>query len=233
MLGHAIAHTILLGEAGSWAVCCALLVFSGLLGPLKPKARALREIRRAVRSSDEPPPKAREDWSVREDRPEASAMTLNAIELALIAELNLERARDHDAVANDAARLPKVRQAAPAPGLELEQAGPLTPGRRGRRRGLPDLGQPSGVVRHRIVVACPLEIQLRDQRQLDRVEAYRQGLGLLFPGLGRRPVAGPDRSPEFPGSTCLRLQWAQEPGEDQERAVHRQRAACAQEGRLR
>ena len=114
MLGHAVAHTILLGAAGSWAVCCALLIFSGLLGPLKPKAGALREIRRAVRSSDEPPPKAREDRSVSEDRPEASAMTLNAIELALIAELNLERARDHDAVANDAARLPQVRQAAAA-----------------------------------------------------------------------------------------------------------------------
>ena len=41
-------------------------------------------------------------------------MSLNAIELALIAELNLERARDHDAVANDAARLPEVRQAAAA-----------------------------------------------------------------------------------------------------------------------
>jgi hypothetical protein len=114
MLSHALAHTILLGAAGPWAVCWALLIFSGLLGPLEPKARAQRELRDAVRSSDEPPPKPRGDRSARENRPEPSAMRLNAIELALIAELNLERARDHDAVANDAARLPEVRQAAAA-----------------------------------------------------------------------------------------------------------------------
>jgi hypothetical protein len=114
MLGHALAHTIRLGAAGSWAICSALLIFSGLLGPLKPKTRAQREIRRAVRSSDEPPPKARADTGARDDRSEASPITLNAIELALIAELNLERAHDHDAVANDAARLPEVRQAAAA-----------------------------------------------------------------------------------------------------------------------
>jgi len=114
MLSHALAHTILLGAAGSWAVCCALLIFSGLLGPFERKARGLAGIQRAVGSSDEPPPKAGREPSAREDRPEASAMSLNAIELALIAELNLERARDHDAVANDAARLPEVRQAAAA-----------------------------------------------------------------------------------------------------------------------
>ena len=112
MLGHALAHTILLGAAGSWAVCCALLIFSGLLGPFERKARGLAGIQRAVGSSDEPPPKAGREPSAREDRPEASAMSLNAIELALIAELNLERARDHDAVANDAARLPEVKRAA-------------------------------------------------------------------------------------------------------------------------
>jgi hypothetical protein len=106
MLGYALAHATLLGAGGSLAVYGALLIFSGLLGPLEPKARRPGEFRRPVRSGHEPPPKSRKE------QPEALPISLNAIELALIAELNLERARDHDAVANDAVRLPEVRRAA-------------------------------------------------------------------------------------------------------------------------
>ena len=108
MLGYALTQATLLGAGGSLAVYGALLIFSGLLGPLEPKARRPGEFRRPVRSGHGPPPKSRKE------QPEALPISLNAIELALIAELNLERARDHDAVANDAARLPQVRQAAAA-----------------------------------------------------------------------------------------------------------------------
>lgn len=108
MLGYALTQATLLGAGGSLAVYGALLIFSGLLGPLEPKARRPGEFRRPVRSGHGPPPKSRKE------QPEALPISLNAIELALIAELNLERARDHDAVANDAARLPEVRQAAAA-----------------------------------------------------------------------------------------------------------------------
>jgi hypothetical protein len=90
------------------AVFGALLIFSGFLAPFEPKSRALRERRRAGRSGHEPSP------TTRRDRAEASAISLNAIELSLLAELNLERACDHDAVASDAARRPEVRRAAAA-----------------------------------------------------------------------------------------------------------------------
>lgn len=113
MIGNALAHAVS-GADVSLAVCCALLIFSGLLGPLEPKARAHRKFRRTVRPSGEPASKGRADRPAEEDRPEVTAGSLNAIELALIVELNLERARDHDAVANDTARLPEVRKAAAA-----------------------------------------------------------------------------------------------------------------------
>jgi hypothetical protein len=108
MIDSAILQATLQGADGAWPVSCALLIFAGLLSPLEPRARALREMRRAVRCSQEPPPEAGVD------RAEALATSLNAIELALIAELNLEQARAHDEVANDAARRPEVRLAAEA-----------------------------------------------------------------------------------------------------------------------
>jgi hypothetical protein len=131
MLGHALAHATLLGTTGSLAAYGALMIFSGLLGPLEPKARRLGEFRRPVRSSPEPPPKSRED------QPKAPAMSLNAIELALIAELNLERARDHDAVANDAARLPEIRHAAAAAATAWRERARLFRLEAGRRSGHP------------------------------------------------------------------------------------------------
>jgi hypothetical protein len=108
MLDYALVQAILRGADGSWPVSGALLIFSGLLSPLEPRARAVRGMRRAVRCRQEPPPEARGD------RVETSATSLNAIELALIAELNLEQARAHDEVANDVARRPEVRLAAEA-----------------------------------------------------------------------------------------------------------------------
>jgi hypothetical protein len=146
MLSHALAHTILPGAAGPWAVCWALLIFCGLLGPVEPKGRAQRELRGAVRSSDESPPKPRGDRSAGEDRPEPSAISLNAIELALIAELNLERARDHDAVANDAARLPEVRQAAAAAATAWRERARLFELEAGRRSAHPMAPGESGPV---------------------------------------------------------------------------------------
>jgi hypothetical protein len=143
MLDYALVQAILRGADGSWPVSGALLIFSGLLSPLEPKARALRGMRRAVRPSQEASPNA----GVGGDRVETSATSLNAIELALIAELNLEQARAHDEVANDAARRPEVRLAAEAYATAWrERAGlfrleaqrrsghPMVPGRSARVR---------------------------------------------------------------------------------------------------
>jgi hypothetical protein len=126
---------------------------------------------------------------------------------------------------------------APALRLESEQTRAFTPGRGVRLRSQPDFGPPGGIVRHLIVRPRLLEIQLRDQRQLDRVEARRGSLGPILPnpnpGLGRRLLAAPDGTPHFPQRTCLWLQWAQQPGEDQQRAGHRPRGVCAPQDCLR
>ena len=105
------------------------------------------ESRRGVRSGDEPPRKSRRAPPEREDRPEALAISLNAIELALIAELNRERARDHDAVANDTARLPEVRQAAAESATAWRARARLFELEAGRRSGHPLVaGESSPVV---------------------------------------------------------------------------------------
>lgn len=143
MLGYVLAHATLWGAAGSLTVCGALLIFSGLLGPLEPRTRRPWKVPAAGRSGHEPPPKDVDD------RPEDSPMSLNAIELALIAELNIERARDHDAVANDAARLPEVRLAAEAAATawrERARMFQIEAARRSRQPMVPPPGEPAPVM---------------------------------------------------------------------------------------
>lgn len=100
MHGHAIAQMIL-ADRGAWSAAAlmaslSLVASSGLLRPLRRRARVTR------------PP------SPRPDRASSSTTRLNAIELALIAELNLERARAHDEVANDHTQRPEARRRASA-----------------------------------------------------------------------------------------------------------------------
>jgi len=102
MNGHALAQRIISDGGGPGIVCFALLVFSGLLRPLAQAASELAERRRPAK----PPP------NVSPDRAVPSPIALNAIELALIAELSLERAREQDAVANDPRERLATRQAA-------------------------------------------------------------------------------------------------------------------------
>jgi hypothetical protein len=106
MYGYALVQTILSGGDGTLAACVALLVFSGLLRPFEPSARALGKRRRTARRSHEAPPKATGDRSA------DLAMSLNAIELALLAELSLEQASAHDGVANHADQRPEIQLAA-------------------------------------------------------------------------------------------------------------------------
>lgn len=84
----------------------ALLVFSGLLESLEWRAHALMsQARRPHRDVERPT----------EDSPDqamASPVRLNPIELALIAELSLEMARDNEVVANDATKRPEARRSA-------------------------------------------------------------------------------------------------------------------------
>ena len=79
----------------------ALLVFSGLLGPLAPSVRTLRRRGAVEPRRDELP-----------DPAGASPMSLNSIELGLIAELNLEMAQANEAVAQDITQRPETRRAA-------------------------------------------------------------------------------------------------------------------------
>ena len=83
-----------------------LLVFSGLLGSLEWRPRALMYQARRPRRDGEPSPGGTPDQAV------ASPVSLNPIELALIAELSLEMARDSEAVANDATKRLETRRSA-------------------------------------------------------------------------------------------------------------------------
>jgi hypothetical protein len=87
---------------GSYAVVVfALLVFSGLLRPLGPKARTLRRYA-AFQPRRDPSP----------DPAGATPVSLNSIELGLIAELNLEMAEANEAVAQDVTQRPETRRVA-------------------------------------------------------------------------------------------------------------------------
>ena len=95
MLGHDLAQALQLGADGPRLIAFfALLAFCGLLRPLGPRARVERP--RRARPEDEPTP----------------IITLNAIELGLLAELSLEQARAHEEVVKDAFQRPEARRAA-------------------------------------------------------------------------------------------------------------------------
>ncbi len=106
MHAHVLTQTLLSGSGGTWLACLPLLVFCGLLRPMVRCARLFEESRRAAGWSREP--RRSED----RDRPGESEVRLTPIELALVAELNLEQARAHDEVANDPDRTPETRLAA-------------------------------------------------------------------------------------------------------------------------
>jgi hypothetical protein len=107
-----------------------LLVFCGLLRPLEPRVRAFAASRRTAggggyggasevrgRAAHESGARGRGVRSDRQpdaraDRVGTSAIDLNSIELALLAELSLEMALGEDAVANDVARSPQTRRVA-------------------------------------------------------------------------------------------------------------------------
>ena len=115
MHGHALAAII-------------LLALSGLLRPLQWRAwgfvssGTIRYRRRPA------PPAPRPNAS-----PDRASMSLNAIELALIAEHSLEMARGNQAVADDATRRPETRREAAAGGGCLATT----------RRAVPDPGAAS------------------------------------------------------------------------------------------
>ena len=83
-----------------------LLIFSGLLGPLGWRTRALASGMVPRRAAVEPQRTAVPDQVV------ASSMSLGSIELALIAEYNLEMARAYEAVADDPTKPLETRRSA-------------------------------------------------------------------------------------------------------------------------
>jgi hypothetical protein len=128
------------GAGGALVACLPIVIFCGLLRPLRRSWGSLAPTRRA---EHKPPP------SERGDRLEGSAISLNSIELALIAELNLEQARGHEAVANDPETRPERRRAAAQAASEWraraslfqlqaqrQSAQPLVPGGDAVHRGL-------------------------------------------------------------------------------------------------
>lgn len=123
MPGHGLVHAVLsaggLSSPSAFAVCSVLLIFCGVLRPLESRARALvGGPRTAERASTEapienPPERGRPGPSgTVPGPPESSPLTLNAVELALIAELSLEMARANDAVADDATERFDTRRSA-------------------------------------------------------------------------------------------------------------------------
>jgi hypothetical protein len=101
MHGYALAQTILSGPDG----LLPLVILCGLLHPLQHRVRPVAGSRRSAGGGQE----AARGYGP--DRP-GTTIGLNSIELALIAELNLEQARAHDAVANDPDTRTETRLAA-------------------------------------------------------------------------------------------------------------------------
>jgi hypothetical protein len=91
MHGHALA-------------ICVLLSFSGLLRGLQDRGRTLVYQTRARRVARDAPPSGSSP-----DSRAGSVPRLNAIELSLIADLNLEMAQDHEALAQDMTQRPETR----------------------------------------------------------------------------------------------------------------------------
>lgn len=95
MHAYGLAQTILLSRgAAGFTACFALLAFCGLLRPLQRRDRL------------EPPRDARPGNAP------APTVKLNAIELALLAELSLEQARAHEEMVDDPAVQPETRRKA-------------------------------------------------------------------------------------------------------------------------
>ncbi len=103
MDGQVLGQMIVSGVGGALVACLPVLIFCGLLRPLRRGGGALELMRRP---EHKPPP------SGAGDRPAGPTLSLNAIELALIAELNLEQARGHEAVAHNPETCPEKRRAA-------------------------------------------------------------------------------------------------------------------------
>jgi hypothetical protein len=134
-LPHHLIHHTVLGPLGhqvlvSLAACLPLLVFSGLLR-VDPRI-GLSPVRRLVEwiSLIRQPGDAteREDWRESDAQPRSenyAAFSLSAIELAVVAELNLEIARAHDELADDASQRVETRRAARAKATAIRERAEL------------------------------------------------------------------------------------------------------------
>lgn len=174
MYCYALVQTMLSGGDATLAACVALLVFSGLLGPFEPRALALGKRRRGARRSHEPPPPATAD------RSGDLAISLNAIELALIAELSLEQASAHDAVADDAGQRPEIRTAAAEAATAWRERARLFQLEARRRVGHPIVpGRPAQV-------AASAYTGPERRRQMRRGQTRRGGPEVAFDARDRR-----------------------------------------------
>lgn len=188
MHGHAIAHVIVPAAVrpfdispGPWLVLFGLLLFSGLLRPLERGFCALRySLARHMQSG--PPPSAGRDHA------EPSTLSLNAIELALIAEFSLEQACAHEEVAADGNQRPETRRAASTAAaawrerarvlqLEASRRGgqPMVPGEQSRRAAGPTYTGPER------------------RRRKRRTRTRRSGRVVLADGADRERRIGGDR----------------------------------------
>jgi hypothetical protein len=122
-------NTMFSSGGGPIAACFVLLLFSGLLRPWRRSAPGTVKIR----GLDKPLPNNSPGRVV------ASPISLSSIELALIAELSRERARDFDAVAGDADQRPEARQAASEAAIAWRERARMLQLEAGRRSGQPML----------------------------------------------------------------------------------------------
>lgn len=129
MSADALAQTVFSDGGAAFAACFVLLVFSGLLRPL----------RRSIPTIASGPGPAKPPPDLTPDRVGTWPISLSSIELALIAELSLEQAREHETVASDASRRHESRQAASAAAAAWRERARILQLEAARRSGQPML----------------------------------------------------------------------------------------------
>jgi hypothetical protein len=152
-----------------------LLVFSGLLRPLQSRAWALPWQPDPRPASRELPPE------VSPDRALALPIRLNAIELALLAELSLEQARAHEAVANDPRKRHETRVAASEAARAWRERAGLFQSQAGYRSG-----HPMGPGHHPLLAPASSYTGAERRKQMRRQQTRRVGHGPPSPAIDRR-----------------------------------------------
>ncbi|MBV8999965.1 MAG: hypothetical protein JO304_12945 [Solirubrobacterales bacterium] len=171
-------NTMFSGGASPMFVCFVLLLFSGLF---RPRARSALGTAK-IPSLHQPLP----DNSP--DRVVASSISLSSIELALLAELSLEQAREHETLARDPNQRLETRQTASKAAAAWRERARILQLEAGRQSWAPMLpGRPTEVMAS--TYAGP-----ERRRHIRRAQTRRDGPQAASGSTGSRERrTGPDR----------------------------------------